>query len=155
MCRCGNRCSVQYNEISERNGRNTRLSGSPFSKISLLWPHSMWRLIVCCFFVCLSATLSTKSTKFVSRYLVHRLSERDTVIDRPCCTLIPRLVNFGPKRSTKIHKWVKKICNTFLVHGLVEHNEIWHDDRHMTIAGLKQFWWTCFREPAIPGGDMH
>jgi len=40
----------------------------------------------------------------------------------------------------KIHKWVKSFCSTFLVHRLAERDEIWHDDRHWSVPGLKQFW---------------
>jgi len=61
----------------------------------------------------------------------------------PSCTSVPSLVNFGPGGSSGVLKYrrVKKICNTFLVYHLAEHDEIWHRDGHWW-ADLKGFWWT-------------
>jgi len=35
-----------------------------------------------------------------------------------------------------------KNSNAFLVHRLAKRDEIWHDDGHWCVAGLKGFWWT-------------
>ena len=46
-------------------------------------------------------------------------------------TLSTKLTNFGSR---------------YLVEGLSEQDEIWHDDGHWCVASLKRFWWTfaCF-----------
>jgi len=70
--------------------------------------------------------------------------------DISSCTLITILVNFGPRGPPKhqnsqvgIEKFLyvfgRKFFNMYLVHRLAERNEIWHDDRHWPIAGLKRF----------------
>jgi len=46
--------------------------------------------------------------------------------------LYPRESRWG----AKILKGVKN-CNTYLVHNLAEHDEIWHDGGHWSVTGLK------------------
>jgi len=36
----------------------------------------------------------------------------------------------------------KKISNAFLVHRFAERYEIWHNEGHWWVAGLRGFWWT-------------
>jgi len=64
---------------------------------------------------------------FDSRFLVQGLSERDEIsmLDRRG---LVELVNFGPGvfLVCKNTQGCKKFCNTFLVHGLADGNEIWH-----------------------------
>ena len=82
----------------------------------------------------MSVMPSTKSTKFDSRYLVDRLSERDEIlyIDRGALLYvrakIGEILSRGPW-GTKILR-VSNFCNAFLVHGLSECDEIWHDEGH-------------------------
>jgi len=80
--------------------------------------------------------LSTKSIKFGSRYLVHRLLEWDEIwqIDRSGLA-VHRFQDGGNSQVDK-----NFFCNTFLVHHLAKHGGIWHDDGHWSVADLKPFW---------------
>ena len=67
------------------------------------------------------------------QHLVDRLSEGDNIwqqlIEGPCYTSPPRLVNVGPREvpvERQNSEGCKKFCNAFLVHRLTERNEIWH-----------------------------
>ena len=45
----------------------------------------------------------------------------------------------GVPSGAKIVKGVQ-ICNAFVIHRLTEHDEIWHDEGHLRVTGLKGFW---------------
>jgi len=79
--RCGGIIARVERVYSSSRGVRCGLSSNYFDHLFLLLPHVMRRLVISCF---LSLTLSTKSTKFGSRYLIDRFSERDKIwhIDR-------------------------------------------------------------------------
>jgi len=84
------------------------------------------------FFVCMVVDFSYSWTKF------------GTLIERAFLYIISTTGELWPKESlwgAKIHKCVKN-CNPFLVHRLVERDDISHDDKHCSVAGLKPFWLT-------------
>jgi len=105
--------------------------------LSSLTGHGPYRVL---FFVGLSVTLSTKSTKFGSRYLVDTSSEREEIlhIGSPGLAVhqcwVGELWPPGDPLGAKIH-----FCNAFLVHRLAESDETWHNEVHWCVADLKGF----------------
>ena len=55
----------------------------------------------------------------------------------PCCTTGPRLVNCGAESPPEVQntEGVKDFCKAFLVHRLVERDEICHNEGHLCIVG--------------------
>jgi len=110
---------------------------------------------------CLSAVyqsvsqLSTKSTKFGSWYLVDRLPEWGKIlhIDRALSYISSKIGELWPRGPPGAPKFTSgyKFFVTFLVHHLPKRNEIWHDDGHCSVVGLKRFWWTLVHFP-LPMG---
>ena len=98
---------------------------------SFLSPHVMWRHIIYCMF--LWVTAATKSTKFGSRYLGEGLLELDEILQVARGGLVYPTTQTGdlwpggsPCRA-KILKGVKIYCNAFLQSGFTDLDEIWHD----------------------------
>ena len=121
--------------------------------VLLLSPHGIWDLsFTVCWSLSLLVTLSPKSTKFGTRCLVHRLSEWDKIwpVDRSGLAVHHfqdwwTLAQGVPGRQNS--KLARIFCKTFLVPRSAECNEIWYDDGHWSVAGIKWFWcevWSSF-----------
>jgi len=102
------------------------------------------------FFISLLAMLSTKSTKFGSRYLVDRLSAGDEIWQTDCCELWPQ----GTPWGTKIMTGVKIFCNAFLIHCVAEHDKIWHNEGHWCVADLLVNFGPLFKEHKFLTADI-
>jgi len=87
-------------------------------------------LLFVCSFVGLFVGHAVTEINEVWQHVVS-LSERDEIwhVDRSgnYCTLVQRLVNFGPRSSHRHQnsEVSENLCNTFLVHRLAERDEIW------------------------------
>jgi len=110
-------------------------------------------IVSCLSFIGLSVTLSTKSTKFGSRYFVDRLSQGDQIwqVDIEGTLLyISELRLRGPLGRQNTEE-CKKIVTLF-----AERDEIWRNERHLCVADLKAFWRTLelFSEHKFSTADI-
>ena len=100
--------SLQITSFSSRQDHSVAAGGISGACVRFMFGKtSFCSSLFVCLYVCLSVTLSTKSMKFGSRYLLHRLSEREEIwhIDR---TDLAVHQFQGVPKGAKIQKWVLK-----------------------------------------------